>query len=132
SCTFTAILVSNDARGEEFRRRGVAGGIGLYGMLGEVKSVIDDAQFFVQGADRPEPLNIQPFRPVAVDYMAKLKDITAYAVHWDTVFKYVGIDRSPKLPLVRELVLDVASTGSLQGASPGAPGVLIGDGGSLI
>jgi hypothetical protein len=133
NCLFSAIIVSNDTRGELARRRAktetggvIPGAIGLYQMMGEVKAAIDDLQFYVSDPNANGGmvrLNTQPFRPVAVDYMAKLPDITAYAVHWETAFKYRTPDRTPQYPLVKDLIVEVTNTESFDNTHPGAPGL---------
>jgi hypothetical protein len=134
NCLFSAIIVSNDTRGELARRRAktetgatIPGAIGLYQMMGEVKAAVDDLQFYVidPTADKPVRLNTQPFKPVAVDYMAKLPDITAYAVHWETAFKYRTPDRTPQYPKVKDLIVDVTNTESFDNTHPGAPGAAV-------
>jgi hypothetical protein len=97
-------------------------------MMGDVKAGIDDLQLYAMDPVHPDTapavlLNTQPFKPVAVDYMAKLKDITAYAVHWMTAFKYVTPDRRPTRPLASDLVFDVHREDPTFGPGGNTPGV---------
>jgi len=93
-CTFTVIVCSDDARGEKARRRGVVNAKGLYGMIADVRGALDGIQFWQKPVNADAILlNPMPFKPMAVDYLAKLPDLSAYAIHYESYFKYETADR---------------------------------------
>lgn len=116
NCMFTAIVVSNDMRGEQARRRGIANQAGLYRMMADVKGTIDDIQFSVlDPVNGTILLNVQPFKPIAVDYLAKLPDLTAYAVHWETAFKYITPDRTVTATPINQLIFGLEPQVGVEG-----------------
>lgn len=122
SCSFSIIACSDDARGEKARRRGSEGG--AYKMLADARRLLSGLQFSKQEEDAKVLLNDLPLTPAGVDYIARLPDLTAYAQHFDTTFKYQTPDRHT----VREgtsidSTVVVRDEGS-QAPAQGAPGVV--------
>jgi hypothetical protein len=76
--------------------------------------VLDCRQFVVQVPTEPEPKNVllnpEPLKPTGVEYLARLPELTAYALHYDTYFKYVTPDRTTQGLLVQELIFGVDNT----------------------
>lgn len=109
-CGFTVICCDNNARGEKSRRRGAPGAVGLYKMMGDVKQFIGGLQFRGTIGDESRILNSEPMRWAGVDHIARLNDLTAYAVHFGTWFRYSEQDRTQPGPLVQELIITIENT----------------------
>jgi len=125
-CSFVVIAVSGDVRGDQARRRGAGGVPGLYAMIADIKNTLDGIQFSV---DLPSDagrvlLTGEPLRPEAADYLARLPEISAYAVWYGTWFRYATADRSTALPLVQEVLVEVDNTWQ-KGQPPNRPGVTL-------
>jgi hypothetical protein len=106
-CTFTAICVSDDARGDKARRRGTAGGVGVYKMIADVRSVLGGKVFSVTDDGDTIYLNQDPLQYSGVEYLARLPDLTAYACHFDTWLRFSEPDRTQPGQLVQELTLSI-------------------------
>ncbi len=122
-CGFAVIVVSGDARGDLARRRGKGQDIGAYKMIADAKSALDCLQFKVVDGDETVLLNPEPLKPAGVDYIARLPQLTAYAIHYDTYFKYLTPDRTTTGPLVQELIFEVENTYPKDGSN--LPGVVL-------
>jgi phage gp37-like protein len=109
-CTFTVLCLDANARGEKQRRRGAPGSVGLYRMIGDVKSVLGGLKFSVTIGEESKILNGEGLRYANVDFIARVPEMTAYAVHFDTWFRYGEVDRTVEGPLVQELIFDVENT----------------------
>lgn len=115
-CSFVVICASNDARGENARRRGKAiknVTIGTYTMISKVRELLSDLRLKVvvgEGEDAETVLlTTDVLTPQANEYLTRMSNITAYAVIFDTAFKYSTLDRSAAGTPVTEFILDVES-----------------------
>lgn len=106
-CTFTVICLSADARGDQQRRRGAAG---VYQLVGSVKTVLGGLKFSLTIGDETQTLNGEGLRYAGVDYIARFPELTAYAVQFETWFRYSEPDRRVEGPLVEEVVFAVENT----------------------
>lgn len=103
-CTFAVYCVGDDARSEATRRAGV------YKQIADCRDTLSGLQVkVVQGAETIL-INPEPFKPAGVEYIARLPELTAYAVLFDTYFRYTTPDRTTSGPLVQELVIDIENT----------------------
>ena len=114
-CTLAVMLCTNDARGDRAQRRGRGQSTGVYKMIADTKLALDCVQFtatFAPEGQAPQQvlLNPEPLKPVGVQYLARLPQLTAYILHYQTYFKYFSPERSTPLPLVSELVFGVENT----------------------
>lgn len=115
-CTFAVICATNDARGENARRRGKLVGTrqtGAYTMISKVREllsglqirkIIDETDIEMYGESlylgEEVLLTNQPLIPVANEFIARLPNITAYAVIFETYFQWSSPDRSkPGIPV---------------------------------
>jgi hypothetical protein len=119
-CTFSVICCSSDARSEQARRRGAAGGAGVYKMVADVRKALAGLRLKKEG----ELLTLDPLTVSGVQYLARLPELTAYAAHFDTYFKWMEPDRRGETIDVSELIFEAGSTGGLE--QPGTlPGVIV-------
>jgi phage gp37-like protein len=109
-CGFTVVCCDNNARGEKQRRRGAPGAVGLYRMMADVRAIISGVQFKATIDSESKILNSEPMRLAGVDHIARLKDLTAYAVHFGTWFRYSEADRRQSGQLVQEVVITIDNT----------------------
>lgn len=118
-CTFIVFCLDANARGEKQRRLGAPGAMGAYRMIGDAKSVLGGKKFRMllgvlteEGEELSEGtmLNGEPLRYAGVDHIGRLPEITAYAVRFDTWFRYSEPDRTQPGQLVDELIIDVENT----------------------
>jgi phage gp37-like protein len=138
-CTFAVICVTNDARGENARRRGrsvQSRTIGAYTMIDKareilsglrLKKVVDTSDLEVFGdtlfLGEEVLLTADPLTPVANEFIARIPNLTAYAVIFETCFKWSSPDRSSAGTNVSEFVLDVDSLNDPAEPSDNLPGV---------
>lgn len=89
TCGFMVIVACNDLRGEKGRKT-VA-----FQMIGEARQLLGGVQFEIEieGEENPELLNHSPIMFAGVETIGRLKDLTAYAVHFTTSFKEWTPDR---------------------------------------
>lgn len=132
-CTFTVICCSEDARGGTEQRRGATGGTGVYQMVADARRELGGLWLVRRGSqivaragdvkleDGDELLTFEPLKISGVDYLARLPEMTAYAVHFDTNFKWIEPDRRGATIDVSELIFEAKSTGG-----PEEPGTLPG------
>lgn len=109
-CSFVVICASDDARGETARRRGSATNgnrIGTYRMLSKARETLSGLRLFVDENGTDVVLTSQPLMPSANEYIARMPGITAYAVIFDTEFRYSTLDRRTEGTAVSELILNV-------------------------
>jgi hypothetical protein len=101
-CGFVVIVASNDLRGSANRITSANA------MVGEVRQLLGGVQFEIEIDGEAELLNHSPFIPVAVETIARLPDLTAYAVHFDTMFHEWLPDRRVVFSgNVEEILLDI-------------------------
>jgi phage gp37-like protein len=122
-CGFTVICCDNNARGEKARRRGAPGAVGIYKMMADVKAIIGGLQLDGIIGDESKILNSEPMRWAGVDHIARLKDLSAYAVHFGTWFRYAEPDRTQLGQLVQEVVITINNT--FEKGESNLPGVVL-------
>lgn len=101
TCGFVVIVASNDLRGLKTRKSSA------YKMVGEVRQLLGGVQFEIDNEGENEFLNHSPFVPAAVETIARLPDLTAYAVHFGTTFHEWMPDRTITVGNVDEILLGV-------------------------
>ncbi len=109
-CNFIVVCASADARGDLAQRRGKLVGnkkIGCYKMLSKVRELLTGIRFKTSVEDEDVLLTYQPLMPEATEFIARLPQITAYAVPFKTYFKWSSIDRGVSGTAVSELILGV-------------------------
>jgi hypothetical protein len=109
-CSFTVICCSGDARGDKARRRGVGDKVGVYKMIQDARWLLGGVRFFATIESQQVYLNAEPLRYGDVEYLARLPELTAYAVHFDTWFRFSEQDRTTPGTLVEELIVEVENT----------------------
>jgi hypothetical protein len=125
-CTFVVICASNDARGIEAQRRGKAG---VYKMLAAVRKHLSgliikaNYQADENSPSVPVQLTLTPLKPLANEFIARLPNMTAYAVPFETYFKWSTVDRTEAGIAVSEIILNVESLNTSSGQSEHTPGV---------
>lgn len=123
-CTFTVIACSDDARGELAQRRGAVNRPGVYQMIADARDLLAGRRFRRALGSEQVLLTCEPLRPAGVEYLARLPQLTAYAQHFDTYFKWTEPDRRPAGRLVDELIFDVSPLNEESGPG-GLPGVQV-------
>lgn len=107
TCGFVVIVASNDMRGRQQQKTSA------FQMVGEARQLLGGVQFetIIKGAggvpDEDVLLNHSPLIPAAVETIVRLPDMTAYAVHFETMFHEWLPDRRVAVSLVEEVLLDV-------------------------
>lgn len=125
-CTFVVICASNDSRGIEAQRRGKAG---TYKMLAAVRKHLSGLIIkAIYKADENSAgvevqLTLTPLKPLANEFIARLPNMTAYAVPFETYFKWSTVDRTETGTAVSEIILGVESLNTSSGQSENTPGV---------
>ncbi|HEY6334099.1 MAG TPA: phage protein Gp37 [Blastocatellia bacterium] len=127
-CTFSVICCSADARGEFQRRRGVAAvspGVstqGVYKMLADARDTLSGLQFqLVDQSDNAVLLNNDPLMPVGVEFIARLPNMTAYAIHFSTYFRYTSPDRTSAPGAVNQVVFVLQGQRGVGANNPNEP-----------
>lgn len=126
-CSFAVICATNDARGEKARRRGLPTGnqskLGCYQMLSKVRELLGG--LWLETTDNDDlivPLINDPLIPVANEFIARLKNLTAYAVIFETSFNFQTLDRRAPGTPVNNLEISVSKQNSTA-LPPDAAGV---------
>ena len=101
SCGFIVVVASNDLRGEKTRR------VSVIKMIAETRRLLGGVQFEIEVENEKFFLNHSPMMPSAVECIVKMPDVTAYAVHFDTMFHEWLPDRRQVAANVEEIQLDV-------------------------
>lgn len=98
-CTVLALVIADDARGETDRRKGA------YDMASDVLAALENRQFayvYLDDDDNEQKIMLTPgeFISTGIEHVASFGDVTAYAVPFETWFKYLSPDRrDPATPL---------------------------------
>ena len=79
-------------------------------MIADVRETLGGLKFTALDGAEPVLLNPEPLKYAGVEYLTRLPDLTAYAVHFDTYIRFEEKDRRQSGPLVREVVIDVENT----------------------
>ncbi len=121
-CAFAVICASNDARGESARRRGARvrnRKIGTYAMISKVREILGGLKLNAMIDGDIVDLAIDPLMPSGVEYIARIPNVTAYAVTFDTYFRFETADRSKPGRAVSEFTisLDAAEAAPRDGES---------------
>src|ERR1051325_571425 len=140
TCIFTVMVVDNNARSETEQRRGSLAEPGAYKMVTDVDRALagisfafrpnDSAgQVVVRVPNRPLTpgdvlLNLDPFQPDGIDYIARLQGMTAYAIHFQTYFNRTEPDRRVADTMVEELIFDLTPLDGPGQPAPRRPGVM--------
>jgi phage gp37-like protein len=107
NCTFTVIACSDDARGDSAQRRGTEAKPGVYKMIEDARELLAGRRFRRAIGNEQVLLTLEPLRPAGVEYLARLPQLTAYAQHFDTYFKWTEPDRRAAPRPVDDLIFDV-------------------------
>lgn len=107
-CFFAVIFLSNDARGERARRRGVGTQKGVYGLIGQADQILTGLRFKKTVEGEKHLLNVDPIEPVSIEFVP-LPNLTAYARIYGTAFKWQSPDRTGAPIDVTQLDVDVSS-----------------------
>ena len=124
-CSFAVICATSDARGETARRRGAATGaqpkLGCYQMMSKVRMLLSGLWLDAIVENESAALTHEPLMPVANEFIARLPNLTAYAVIFDTSFNYETLDRRGAATEINALALgvDKQNSGELPGESAG-------------
>ncbi|HEX8747393.1 MAG TPA: hypothetical protein VF717_09340 [Pyrinomonadaceae bacterium] len=106
-CTFTVLCCGSDWRGEAAEKIGVAK------MIATAQAAVVGRQFVkteeIEGGGVEEViLNLDVMTvsedPPNPEYVVRLPELTAYAVHFDTMFKYLAADVVPDVPIEIEQI----------------------------
>lgn len=133
-CNFTVVCATNDARGNTAQRRGALTGnkkIGVYKMLSKVREILTGLQISAVVEDVTSKgltkvlLTYAPLVPLANEFIARLPQITAYAVPFETYFKWSSKDRTTAGTLVDEITVGVESLNTPRRNQLQLPGVVI-------
>lgn len=125
-CSFVVICASADARGTNAQRRGALTGnkkLGVYQMISKVRELLSGLQIKATVEETEELLTYEPLMPTANEFIARLPNITAYAVPFETYFKWSSIDRTQEGSAVSNLILDVESLNTPGQSVKNLPGV---------
>lgn len=101
TCGFIVVVASNDFRGEKARRSSI------YKMIAEVRQNLGGVQFEIEVENEKLFLNHAPLIPSAVECISRMPDLTAYAVHFETMFHEWLPDRREVQANIEEIILDV-------------------------
>lgn len=126
-CTFVVICASDDARGTNAQRRGAQVGnkkLGIYSMLSKVRELLTGLEIKKQHENEQVLLTLNPLIPTSNEFIARLPGLTAYAVPFDTYFKWSSVDRTQEATEVSEVVLGVESLNAPRFPTPNKPGVI--------
>ena len=124
-CGFSVICCDDNARGEEARRKGTTGRIGVWQMIEDAQAALLRMQFVAiiqrEGEDDEKiVLNTEPLNPAGIEHIAQVPELTAYAVHFDTAFVYLTPDRRTLGGQVLEIEIEIfPSTGATNTSRPG-------------
>jgi phage gp37-like protein len=125
-CEFLVVCASADARGDEAQRRGKLVGnkkLGCYQMISKVREILTGLQFSTVVENEPVLLTHQPLMPLSNEFIARLPNITAYAVPFETYFNWSSKDRSRTGTQVTQVIPGVDSLNAPSGQNNNLPGV---------
>jgi hypothetical protein len=132
---FTCLVVDDNARGEDERRRGDTDSMGAYRMLSVIREELAGRRFYFEVADESEDaeegdtvpywLNDEPFKPAGVENVERLKGVTAYAAHFDCSWVFETVDRRGADVLVSQLLVDLQTSNAAGRPAEREPGVSV-------
>ena len=125
-CEFGVICATSDARGETARRRGAITGaqgkLGCYRMMSKVRTLLSGLWLEKVVEGETVQLTHDPLIPLSNEFMARLPNMTAYAVIFETSFNYETLDRRGDGIAVENVEVEVIKQTS-RPLPPIAPGV---------
>lgn len=122
-CTFAVICADNNPQGERSRRRSK-----VYAMIAAVRETLAGRRLKKLVDDEEVLLTFDVLEPVANEYIARLPNITAYAVIFRTWFKWRSPDRTGEAVDVTDVIVGVDSLNEATVQDPtNLPGVTIGE-----
>lgn len=143
-CSFAIIAVAEDARGGTAQRRGAAGSVGVYQMLADFRQDLSGLWLIRKGdtivtraGDRPlaadeQLLTFDPLKPAdakqnrsSIQFIARLPEMTAYAVVFDTWFEWTEDDRRGGTTPVTELIFEATVRDARNRQIEQLPGVTV-------
>ncbi|HEX8564135.1 MAG TPA: phage protein Gp37 [Pyrinomonadaceae bacterium] len=140
NCSFIVFCCAGNVRGASAQKRGrvasvgVRPEIGVVEMISQVREALSGLQFLktittsaegVTPAVTEELALCSPLIPVGVEYVAKMPNITVYAVIFDTYFRWSSKDRTAQGINVDEIILQVDVTTKPSQSQNGKPGVTV-------
>lgn len=88
-CGFVVIVADDNPRGERARRRSK-----IYAMIAAVWETLTGVRLKTEVEGEQVLLNAAPLMPTTNEYIERLPDVTAYAVHFETAFRWTSPDRT--------------------------------------
>lgn len=94
-------------------------------MISRVWDTLAGLRLNVTIEDVKHLLTIEPLTPTAIEYVAKMPNMTAYAVIFETAFRWSSPNRAPETTDVTEMILGIDSRNQeiVPEPSVGTPGV---------
>ena len=88
------IVADNDARGAEAQMRGTKVSPGVYQMIDDVRERLIDAEFEKIDPVSGDSVTLNtPLEPAGIEHIDRLPNITAYACHFNTSYRFLSPDR---------------------------------------
>lgn len=125
-CTFSVICCAGDARGERAGQSAKTAGVGVYRMIQDAQEALMGRKFIVVENDMKIPLNLSPLgpsQPPNPEYVVRMDELTVYAVHFDTFFKYQSTDWQGVTTEVETMTFDLDPLNPESAATGEKPGV---------
>lgn len=104
TCGFVVIVADDNPQGERERRRSK-----IYAMIAAVYEALSGVRLQKTVEAEQVLLNTMPLTPTTNEYIERLPDLTAYAVHFETAFKWSSPDRTAEPIDVVSLDIEVNS-----------------------
>lgn len=130
-CGFSVICCDDNARGDEARRRGASGHVGVWQMIEDAQAALLRMQFVAviqHGGEDNEKilLNTEPLTPTGIEHIAQVPELTAYALHFDTAIVYTTPDRRTPGGHVSQIEIEIFP--SSRGTNTSRPGIELQEG----
>lgn len=130
-CTFSIMACADDARGDKARRRGTSTSVGVLRIISDVRAALAGLPLRASVTD-PETnevaevlLTLDPLTLAGHEFIARMPQLTAYAQHVTTRFKWQEPDRRAAATPVSELIVDVRPLPPFSYRTPALPGVQV-------
>jgi hypothetical protein len=117
ACGFLVVLCSNDMRGQNKQRADT------YGLIGATVELLNGIQFQSGEGEEAIMLNTQPFRLETIECIARLPQLTAYALSFSTSFHHFSPDRRVVPGAVSEIDLNIDPANPPATLAESLPGV---------
>lgn len=123
-CKLMVLVIDKDPRGETERRRGASAGTrGAYGMASDVLEALENRQLrYVTESDEKILLTHGVLVSTGIEHIISYEDVTAYAVTFETYFKYLTPDRREPAQEIDSIIFDFNPLNNHRD-TVGAPGV---------